>query len=121
MKKRKSTNQEKAKRYARILTAALAVLLVVCIVLLLSGCSKVAEDAVTNVQPNHEIVHSTSTVYAEGSYHLFKTESEQEYLNFLENFDETLYEIVDISTSMNAGFNGSGEFYMVTYRSIDSN
>ena len=119
MKKRKITNQEKAKKCARMITAALAVLLIVCIVLLLSGC-RATDDADTNVKPNYQIVHSTSTVYAEGSYHLFKTESEQEYLNFLENFDETQYEIVDISTGMEASVY-TDDFYMITYRNIDSN
>ena len=119
MKKRKSSNQEKAKRYARMMMVALAVIFVVCIVLLLSGCGA-TDDAETNVKPNYKIVHSTSTGYEEGSYHLLKTEDEQEYLNFLENFDETQYEIVDISTSMDTGIYQSGDFYMVTYRNINT-
>ena len=119
MKKRKGSNQEKAKWYARMLMAALAVLIVVCIVVLLSGC-RATDDADTNVKPNYEIVNSTSTVYEEGSYHLFMTNDEQEYLNFLENFDETQYKIVDVSTSMYTGYRESGEFYMITYRNINT-
>ena len=51
---------------------------------------------------------------------LYQTENVQEYFNFLENFDESKYEIVDISTSLNLSFNGHGsdEFYMITYKII---
>lgn len=67
---------------------------------------------------------TTGTIYSEvttekttGSYSLFRTKDVQEYLNFLETFDETKYEIVDISTSMyTTAHDGSGEFYIVTYR-----
>lgn len=51
-----------------------------------------------------------------GRSHLFRTNKAKEYLSFLENFDETNYEIVTISTSMSNSANGSDEFYMVTYR-----
>ena len=51
-----------------------------------------------------------------GNYFLYKTVEAQEYLSFLEQFDETKYEIVNISTSMSTGGYGSGEFYMVTYK-----
>ena len=46
-----------------------------------------------------------------GSYHVFWTDSDNKYLSFLENFDETKYEIVDISHSRY-------DWY-VTYRDIE--
>ena len=54
------------------------------------------------------------------AYSLFQTNDVQEYLDFLESFDETKYEIIDISTSMEhvSKFTGNSEFYMVTYKTI---
>ena len=57
---------------------------------------------------------TTEAIY--GNYFLFETVDKQEYLNFLEDFDETKYEIVNISTSKSVGGYGSDEFYMVTYK-----
>ena len=51
-----------------------------------------------------------------GSYSSFRTRDMEEYLNFLENFDDDRFEIVDISTSYHITSDGSDEFYMVTYR-----
>ncbi len=55
-----------------------------------------------------------------GSYSMFETCNMREYLSFLENLDETKYEIIDISTSMGnySKYEGSAEFYMVTYKKI---
>ena len=93
----------------RIITLLLAI---VMIVTLFTGCS--------SDRSKSEIITSEKTVTAVGSYAIFQTEEVQEYLNFLENFDETKYEIIDISTSMgrNSQYGGSMEFYMVTYKKI---
>lgn len=61
-----------------------------------------------------EIINSQTSENNEGNYWLFKTCSEKEYLNFLETFDETKYEIVDIS--INDGYYASDEYYFVTYK-----
>ena len=53
-----------------------------------------------------------------GEYYLFETTKQEEYLEFLEKFDEEKYKIVDISTSSHVYFRGSDEFYMVTYKKI---
>lgn len=50
------------------------------------------------------------------SYHLFRTDVQEEYLTFLSEFDEEQYTIVGISNSMAVNAYGSDEFYMVTYR-----
>lgn len=73
---------------------------------LLSGCSTT------------ETIHSETTQTSVGSYSLFRTTEIQEYLSFLEEFDETKFEIVDISTSMSVSGYGSDEFYIVTYKTI---
>lgn len=65
-----------------------------------------------------ETIYSQNTNEVRGSYILFQTEDAQIYLNFLEEFDEEKYEIVDISTSMYVGTNQSAEFYMVTYKVV---
>ena len=78
-----------------------------CVVtLLLSGCSRT------------ETIQSETTQTSVGSYSLFRTTEIQEYLSFLEEFDETKFEIVDISTSMCVYGHGSDEFYIVTYKTI---
>lgn len=79
------------------------------VAVLLSGCS---------TEKKSKTIHSETTQTSVGTYSLFRTEDVQEYLSFLENFDETKYEIVDISTSMSVLFNGSDEFYIVTYKTI---
>lgn len=57
-------------------------------------------------------------VKSTGKVSLFKTRSEEEYRNFLANFDEDLNEILGISTSMYTGVYSNGEFYMVTFREL---
>ena len=76
------------------------------VTMLLSGCSTT------------ETIHSETTQTSVGSYSLFRTTEIQEYLSFLEEFDETKFEIVDISTSMCVYSHGSDEFYIVTYKTI---
>ena len=76
---------------------------------LLTGCDETTQT-ITSTE--------TQTQTVVGSYSLFRTRDVQKYLSFLENFDETKYKIADISTSMDTGYNGSGEFYMVTYKTI---
>lgn len=89
----------------RVITLLVAILMVAA---LLAGCGEETTKTVT----------SSKAETVTGSYALFQTEDVQEYLNFLENFDETKYEIVDISTSMDSGYQESGEFYMVTFKTI---
>ena len=64
------------------------------------------------------VVQATKTQKVAGRYFLFKAKNEQEYLNFLEVFDETKYKIVDISISVQASAFLTTEFYMVTYKRI---
>lgn len=77
------------------------------VALLLSGCGEITET----------IQSETTTQTSPCSYSLFRTTDVQDYFNFLETFDDTKYEIVDISTSLFKS-HGSSEFYIVTYRTI---
>lgn len=76
------------------------------VAVLLSGCST----------GTSETIYSETTQTSVGSYSLFRTVDIQEYLSFLEEFDETKFEIVDISTSLEDV--ESDEFYIVTYKTI---
>lgn len=72
---------------------------------------------------NSENLNYTSTdsekgeiISGKGKYFLFRTADVEEYLNFLEKFDDSEFEIIDISTSYHVHRKGSDEFYMITYR-----
>ena len=89
----------------RFITLLLAIIMIAT---LLTGCGKKSET-----------ITSEKNATIAGSYKLFQTKDVQEYFAFLETFDESKYEIVDISTSMaSPGGHGSSEFYMVTYKTI---
>ena len=55
-----------------------------------------------------------------GSYLLFQTDDVDEYLNFLNRFDEDKYEIVNIDTFVyETSSNYDNEYYMITYKKIE--
>lgn len=55
-----------------------------------------------------------------GSYLLFQTDDVDEYLNFLNRFDEDKYEIVNIDTFVYEELsNYDNEYYMITYKKIE--
>lgn len=54
-----------------------------------------------------------------GKVSIFRTKSEEDYCNYLANFDETHYEILGTTTSMYTGAYTNGEFYMVTFRELN--
>lgn len=86
-------------------------LVVAMIVLVLSlvGCG-------SDTKKSETITSSNETV---GSYSLFQTDDVDEYLNFLENFDEDQYEIVNIDTFVRkTAFNYNDDYYMITYKKI---
>ena len=65
--------------------------------------------------------NSTAVLHEYGNYYLYETHSNMEYLEFLDNFDDTAYEIVDISVTF-VGMTGNNEYgnhYVVTYRNIE--
>ena len=72
---------------------------------------------ITGCGPTTETIHSEITVEQKGNYAIFQTQDPQEYFKFLENFDESKYEIIDISTAMKIN-SYSPQYYMVTYKAI---
>lgn len=83
----------------------LAVIMMV-LVLLLVGCGKKSATI-------------TSSKEGEGSYSLFQTDDMDEYFEFLENFDEEHYEIVNIDTFVReTKKNYNDDYYMITYKKI---
>lgn len=80
----------------------------VMIATLLTGCGNSTETIQSK---------STQTVESAGNYFLFQTHDVDEYLSFLENFDKSKYEIIDISTQMSGVY--TTEFYMVTYKTVE--
>lgn len=79
----------------------------------------------TGVYTSHEFymvtykkLNEPREVKSTGKVSLFKTKSEEEYRSFLANFDESLNEILGISTSMYTGVYTNREFYMVTFREL---
>ena len=87
------------------------ILLVVTVIILvfsLTGCDS---------EPKKETIVSSSV--SEGSYLLFQTTDVNDYLSFLENFDESKYEIVNIDTFLyERATTYSDDYFMVTYRKI---
>lgn len=55
-----------------------------------------------------------STLISGQRIKIFSTEKESEFFDFMENLSQD-QKIIDVSTSMNLGFYGSDEFYIVTY------
>ena len=90
--------------------SAVMLLIIIPIILSISSESKTNLIKTTTEFGNGEIISQ------KGEYSLFRTNSIQEYLNFLDNFDDDKFEIVDISTSYHVLSDGSDEFYMVTYK-----
>lgn len=91
-------------------TIALLFSFLLVISTLLLGCSS---DTSELPEPLDASVYNDAP-YSVGIYSLFQTTDPQEYLNFLDNFDESKYEIVDISTY----YRRPNVFYVVTYKSI---
>ena len=83
-----------------------AMIFVICTILL-SGC-------VNRKEPEY-----LEENYKHGSYHLYKTNDPNRYLQFLESFDDTKFEIVDISYGYQDHVDEASKHdeFLVTYRS----
>ena len=91
-----------------------AIFLLVIIPLILAAVAENKDK--TNLSQTTTETGNGEIFSKKGSYSLFRTRNMEEYLNFLDNFDDDRFEIVDISTSYHITSDGSDEFYMVTYR-----
>lgn len=82
------------------------------ILTLLTGCD----------EATWQTIYSSKTEQLVGSYSLFITNESEEYLEFLENFDDSKYQIVDISNGLsraNIAEFKVHDYYMVTYKAIE--
>lgn len=68
---------------------------------------------------NSQVEVEMPEVASSSNVSVYKTENVEEYLSFLESFDESNNEILEISTCMYTGSYTSGEFYMVTYKKLN--
>lgn len=84
-------------------------LLVVCLSLALCACSSITSEIIT-LEGATSPASEANTLY---SASIFSTRNDQEYLQFLTDFDFQTYEIVDISTGLYTYH--YGESYVVTY------
>lgn len=84
----------------------IVLLIALITIIMLCGC----ETTMTTQSIRQEIQKEPVTEVVYGNYFLFETQNKQEYLNFLEDLDETKYEIVDISV------NSYYTYYYVTYK-----
>lgn len=92
-------------------------LLVGIVAISLASCSSSEVKETSTV--THLVTTETNTNVKVGSYLIFKTDNAEEYLEFLTNFDESKYEIFDISTIVReTRFTYSDDYYMVTYKKI---
>lgn len=82
------------------------IIFILCIILL-SGCAN---------QNNPEYLEEN---FEFGSYHLYKTDDANRYLQFLESFDNTKFEIVYISYGYQDHVDKASkhDVFLVTYRS----
>lgn len=84
--------------------------LTICLFLSLCACSGETSEIVTLEGVKNTAAEKTSLYSAS----VFTTRNDQEYLQFLTNFDYQNYKIVDISTGMYTYH--YGESYLITYR-----
>ncbi len=84
----------------------LTIIIVICIIVL-AGCC--CTDQPEYIEENVEF----------GSYHLYRTNDPSRYLQFLDSFDDSKFEIVDISYGYCSYVDGARKHdkFFVTYRS----
>ena len=96
----------------------ISVFLGILLVLTLVGCGDNSSEIIT--LSNEEIQKEKADFESASNVYVYQTQKLKEYLAFMENFDESSNEIIGISTSMYTTTYGSGEFYMVTYKKLDT-
>ncbi len=101
---------------------SMAILLVFFLALTLVGCdnsSGNSSDSEIITLPDTESQVQVSEGKSSKNVYTYKTAKVEEYLEFLESFDEASNEILGITTSMPSTIYGDGNFYMVTYQRLD--
>lgn len=93
-------------------------LLISILVISFAGCTTTEVDNTSTV--SHSVTEETTNPDVQvGSYLIFKADNAEEYLEFLTNFDESKYEITNISTFVReTAMTYSDDYYMITYKKI---
>ncbi len=91
----------------------IAVLLVILPLFTVVGCGT---NFIENIKLQNEETQKEETAC---NIYIYKTTVTEEYISFLENFDESNNEILGVTTSMYTGPYTSLWFYMVTYKKLD--
>ena len=97
---------------------SIAIILGCLLSLALVSCGN-SNDSEIITLPNAESQVQVSEGKSSKNVDTYKTEKVEEYLEFLESFDESNNKILGITTSMPSTIYGSGSFYMVTYQRLD--
>ena len=72
-----------------------------------------------NEEAQAQIKTQVSKVEEYSNIAVYETKKIEEYLTFLEVFDERNNEILGVTTCMKTGYYSSYDFYMVTYKKLD--
>lgn len=97
---------------------SIAILLAFFLMLIVVSCgssnsSEILTLPSTNSQAEELLIEPANNVI------VYQTKVVEEYLAFLESFDESNNEILGITTCMYTGAYTSSDFYMVTYQKLD--
>ncbi len=100
----------------------ITITLVCFFMLILASCSDSLGSEIITL-PNEGTQAKTkaqvSKVEEYSNVSVYETRKVEEYITFLENFDERNNEILGVTTCMNTGGYTSDDFYMVTYKKLD--
>lgn len=96
---------------------SIAILLGCFLALTLVGCGNSSGSEVITLS-NTESQVEVSEIESSSNVTVYKTKNVEEYLAFLESFDESNNEILGITTCMYTGAYTNDEFYMVTFREL---
>ena len=96
---------------------SIAIILGCLLSLALVSCGN-SNDSEIITLPNAESQVQVSEGKSSKNVDTYKTEKVEEYLEFLESFDESNNKNLGITTSMPSTIYGDGSFYMVTYREL---
>ena len=96
----------------------ITIALVCFFMLILTSCGKSNKSEIITLS-NAETQAQVTGVETFSNVLVYKTKKVEEYLTFLENFDERNNDILGVIASMYTGVHTSGDFYMVTYKKLD--
>lgn len=96
----------------------ITIALVCFFMLILTSCGNSNKGEIITLS-NAETQAQVTGVETFSNVLVYKTKKVEEYLTFLENFDERNNEILGVIASMYTGVYTSDDFYMVTYKKLD--